>query len=42
MGPIECLKELVTPDTDIKVRVQLGIQLGDLLRAKTVCGELGL
>lgn len=36
MGPIECLKEFVTPDTDIKVGVQLGVQLGDLLKAKAV------
>lgn len=25
MGPIECLKEFVTPDTDIKVGVQLAV-----------------
>lgn len=40
MGPIECLKEFVTPDTDIKVRVQLGIQLDDLVKTKVVCGIL--
>lgn len=37
MGPIECLKEFVTPDTDIKVGVQFGIQLDNLLRTNAVC-----
>lgn len=40
MGPIECLKEFVTPDTDIKVGVQFRIQLHNLLKTKIVCSIL--